>query len=586
MLNGALPFRGHDESETSFHIGNFLELIKLIRDQNEVVGKVTLGNAPGNNQMVAPSIQKDIVHCFAQEVLKYIFQEINDDVFSLLVDESSDISKKEQMVVVLRYVTCGIVKERFVGLVHVKDTNALSLKSAIEFLFVEHDLSLKKIRGQGYDGASNMRGQFNGLKALILKENSSAYYVHCFAHQLQLVVVAVAHKHIEVGKFFDMISSLMNVVCASCKRSDMVRESQKEKVQEVIGSGETETGSGLNQELSLGRPGDTRWGSHYKTLKRLVDLFPSVIEVLQYVEEVCENPCSQRQANGLQIYFQSFDSVFYLHLMLHILGVTESLSQALQKKDQDILNAVSLVKSTKRQLQQFRLDGFCRLLEKISSFCEKHDIETVNMEEIYVNPKNRRHKTNITYRHYYEYECFNTVMDMQIQEFGDRFDEVSSELLTCMAALSPHYSFCDFDPSKLLRLTEFYPDDFNDDERTTLEHQLQLYIDNVQHDELFANLKGISELGRVMIETRKHLVFPLVYRLLKLALVLPVATATVERCFSAMKLVKSALRNRICDDFLNGCVICAVEKEILAKVTNQDVMTCFQMMKTRRNQLM
>ena len=86
------------------------------------MGKVTLGNAPGNNQMVALSIQKDIVLCFAQEVLKYIFEEIGDDVFSLLVDESSDISKKEQMVVVLRYVTCGIVKERFVGLVHVKDT--------------------------------------------------------------------------------------------------------------------------------------------------------------------------------------------------------------------------------------------------------------------------------------------------------------------------------------------------------------------------------------------------------------------------------------------------------------------------------
>lgn len=109
-------------------------------------------------------------------------------------------------------------------------------------------------------------------------------------------------------------------------------------------------------------------------------------------------------------------------------------------------------------------------------------------------------------------------------------------------------------------MTEFYPNDFTNEERTTLEHQLQLYIDNVQHDELFANLKGISELGRVMVETRKHLVFPLVYRLLKLALVLPVATATVERCFSAMKLVKSVLRNRICDDFLSACVICAVEK--------------------------
>ncbi|KAJ9557377.1 hypothetical protein OSB04_011991 [Centaurea solstitialis] len=529
LLNSALPFRGHDESEESLHRGDFLELIKLIGNQNETVGKVTLGNAHGNNQMVSPSIQKDIVHCFAQEVLKYIFEEIGDDVFSLLVDESSDISKKEQMAVVLRYVKCGIVKER----------------------------------GQGYDGASNMRGQFNGLKALILKENSSAYYVYCFAHQLQLVVVAVAHKHIEVGNFFDMIGTLINVVCASCKRADMVRESIKEKVQEAIGNGEIETGIGLNQELSLGRPGDTRWGSHYKTLKRLVDLFPSVIDVLAYVESACDKLISQRQARGLQVFFQSFDSVFYLHLMLHILGLTDTLSQALQRNDQDILNAISLVKSSKRELQQFRVDGFCRLLEKISSFCEKHDIEMINMEDVYVNPKNRRQKT----------------------EFGDRFDEVSSELLTCMASLNPHYSFCDFDPSKLLRLTKFYPNDFSDEEKTTLEHQLRLYIDTVKQDDRFSNLKGISDLGRVMVETRKHLVFPLVYRLLKLSLVLPVATATVERCFSAMKIVKTTLRNRICDAFLNGCLICAIEKEGLARVTNEDVMNRFQMMKTRREQL-
>ncbi|KAL6521278.1 hypothetical protein OROGR_017847 [Orobanche gracilis] len=581
LLNQALPFRGHDKS---LNRGNFLEMIKLIRNQNEIVRKVTLRNAPGNNQMVAPSIQKDIIDCFAQEILKHIFDEIGDDVFSLLVDESSDVSKKEQMAVVLHYVTCGIVKERFVGLVHVKQTNALSLKSAIESLFAEHKVSLKKIRGQGYDGASNMSGEFNGLKALIMRENSSAYYVHCFAHQLQLIVVAVAKKHLGIGNFFDMIAVVMNVVCASCKRKDMIRESQKEKLEEAIGSGELETGSGLNQELSLSRAGDTRWSSHHKTLLRLVDLFPIVVKVLEYVEEEGDNAFSQREANGLQIYFKSFDFVFFLHLMLHILGVTNLLSQTLQRKDQDILNAMSLVKSTKRQLQKFRVDGFSSLLKKISSFCEKHDIEMLNMEENYVNPKNRRQKTNITYQHYYEFDCFNTAVDMQIQEFGDRFSEVSSDLLICMAALNPHNSFHDFDPSKLLKMAEFYPEDFSCVERMTLEHELDIYIDNVQEDDTFANLKGISDLAKVMVETRKHLAFPLVYRLLKLALVLPVATATVERCFSAMKLVKSDLRNRISEDYLNGCVICTVEKG-LADVTNEDVMNRFQKMKFRREQL-
>jgi hypothetical protein len=64
----------------------------------------------------------------------------------------------------------------------------------------------------------------------------------------------------------------------------------------------------------------------------------------------------------------------------------------------------------------------------------------------------------------------------------------------------------------------------------------------------------------------------MVYRLLKLVLVLPVATATVERCFSAMKIVKTELRNNIGD----------VEKELMLRVTNEVVVCRFMDMKPRR----
>ncbi|GJU36951.1 retrovirus-related pol polyprotein from transposon TNT 1-94 [Tanacetum coccineum] len=92
-----------------------------------------------------------------------------------------------------------------------------------------------------------------------------------------LVVVAVARKHLGVVNFFDKLALMTNVVCASCKRKDILIDSEKERVEKTIGNGEVETERGKNQELSLIRAGDTRWNSHYKIIFRLIDLLPSVI---------------------------------------------------------------------------------------------------------------------------------------------------------------------------------------------------------------------------------------------------------------------------------------------------------------------
>ena len=85
-------------------------------------------------------------------------------------------------------------------------------------------MSLLKLRGQGYDGASNMQGDINGLKTLILKENKSAFYVHSFAHQLQLTLVAVAKNQINIAEFFYVVSDLITIVGGSCKRQDDLQD--------------------------------------------------------------------------------------------------------------------------------------------------------------------------------------------------------------------------------------------------------------------------------------------------------------------------------------------------------------------------
>ena len=52
---------------------------------------------------------------------------------------------------------------------------------------------------------------------------------------------------------------------------------------------------------------------------------------------------------------------------------------------------------------------------------------------------------------------------------------------------------------------------------------------------------------------------PLVYRLIELALILLVATATVERAFSAMIIIKTDLSNKMSDELLNYWMVCYIK---------------------------
>ena len=213
--------------------------------------------APRNNQMTAPNIQKEMASACAAQTTLVIIKEIGDRFYSLMVDESRDNSVKEQMAVVLRFVNIrGQVIERFLGIEHVSDTCSESLKKSIDKLLARHGLSISRLRGQGYDGASNMRGEFNGLKSLILRDNPSAIYIHCFAYQLQLAIVGVAKNNLQVGDFFNYTSSIVNMVGASCKRKDALRQSCHEKIVERLDKGQISSGKGKNQETSLARPGD------------------------------------------------------------------------------------------------------------------------------------------------------------------------------------------------------------------------------------------------------------------------------------------------------------------------------------------
>jgi hypothetical protein len=593
LLRQGLAFRGHDESEDSSNQGNFLELLRFLADHNEDVKAVTLKNAPDNNKLISPAIQKDIVSAAAVETSNAIIMELGDAFFffffffSVLIDESRDISTKEQMAVALRYVDKkGCVVERFLGIEHVTNTSALSLKAAVEDLFCRHGLSLSRLRGQGYDGASNMQGQFNGLKTLIMKENECAYYVHCFAHQLQLTLVAVAKNHNKIATFFNFVANVVNIVGGSCKRQDILKEKQATRVVQSVHNGVLRSGQGLNQETSLKRSCDTRWSSHYNTMISLIDMFPSIIDVLDTIAEDGASSEQKGEAEHLSHFIQSFGFVFNLHLMRSLLGVSNELSQALQRKDQDIVNAMKLVRMSKERLQIMRENGWSSLLDEVSTFCGINEIVVPNMDDIFLaRGRSRRKAHGMTNLHYYRVELFYAIIDMQLQELNNRFTESNTELLLCVSCLSPFDFFATFDKQKLIRLAQFYPRDFSSSELMILSDQLDNYIFDVRSNIEFSKLEGICDLAQKMVETKKNGVYPLVYLLVSLALTLPVATATVERAFSAMKIVKNRLRSRMSDQWMNDSLIVYIEKDIFHSIDNEVIMQRFQNMKTRRNQL-
>jgi hAT family C-terminal dimerisation region len=151
--------------------------------------------------------------------------------------------------------------------------------------------------------------------------------------------------------------------------------------------------------------------------------------------------------------------------------------------------------------------------------------------------------------------------------------------------LDPKNSFSSFNKDRLLQLALFYPSDFNQFEFSILASQLENYIMDVQDDRDFFEVDNLVELSQKLVETNRHNVYTLVYKLIKLGLLLPVATASVERVFSAMNLVKTDIRSSMGDKWMNDCLITFIEKKIFNTVDNERIMQRFQNMKPRRGKL-
>lgn len=125
--------------------------------------------------------------------------------------------------------------------------------------------------GQSYEGAANMRGEYQGLKTHIQNTNQQAMYIWCHAHRLNLVVKNVVSCSTYAVDLFGYIESLYAFIWCSKKRVALFRKYQEKHLHKLHS----------DQTMALKRVNTTRWSSHSLALDTILSRHHSIIKTLE-----------------------------------------------------------------------------------------------------------------------------------------------------------------------------------------------------------------------------------------------------------------------------------------------------------------
>ena len=144
----------------------------------------------------------------------------------------------------------------------------------------------------------------------------------------------------------------------------------------------------------------------------------------------------------------------------------------------------------------------------------------------------------------------------------------------------------EFVPEVLIELAEFFgPHEFSDEDKMNLQIELQSFKNVVELPLFQDQVKDIHGLLLYLYSQNAAEdipMYPQFYKLLALIVILPVTSASAERTFSALKLIKTRLRSKMADPWLVDCISANVEKDILQGLTNEDILAQFKSMGKRR----
>ena len=179
-----------------------------------------------------PDNQNEMLGLMAHQVLRRIFDDAHTSPFlAVMVDETRDQSNKEQLTLVLRWVSNDFtVSEEFVGLYYLSVIDAQSIVDAIKDAFLRFQIPFTKLRGQCYDGCSTMVGARAGVAVKIQELEPRAVFTHCYGHALNLHV-AVSDTITKLPRMKDCLDTscyeIVKLIKFSPKREAMLFLTQR-----------------------------------------------------------------------------------------------------------------------------------------------------------------------------------------------------------------------------------------------------------------------------------------------------------------------------------------------------------------------
>uniref|UniRef100_A0A147BCI9 Putative tick transposon n=1 Tax=Ixodes ricinus TaxID=34613 RepID=A0A147BCI9_IXORI len=537
-----LAIRGHEDTES-----NLRQLLELRAND---IPSLQSWLQRTKYKWISHQILNETLELMAHDVLRSLTDEVREaEHYSVILDETADISAKEQLSVCFRVVTENFeVQELFCGFFSTADTTAASLFTVLKDILCRFNLQVNKCRGQCYDGAANMGGKHRGVQALMQEEEPRALYVHCLAHVLNLVLQDVSQKVDMCRDLLYFVTELINFVTCSPKRVALFQELQRE------------------EDVNLRKFCPTRWTLKAASLRSVLLNYESLITFLRETASEERNEAGAK-ASGLLKMLYKFDTFFVLKLLTMVFSRMEALNTALQKRTLRFHEAEKMVKAVNESITELR-QTFSRFWEEALEEADKVDVEDPSVTVV------RQKKTPRRYEEGSAAHVFPSVMDMYRQRYNEVLDTVLSSLRNRYPpGVWQHMAHIEqfaIGNEDLTYVTKFYGDDL---EPGRLLLHRDMLIDIVkQHNP--APLQTFHDVVQIFSGDKgQHLrnLLPEMAKLIKIALTIPVTSCTSERSFSCLRRLKTYLRSTMGQTRLNHLALLHTHKELSRKINLNDV---------------